>query len=113
MRVLVDEEGLDWWALCFSCFHIHVVNCRDEAFEITTRTFGYTNHTVLPEALESWPVDLLENLLPRHMKIIYDMNLFFLQQVEDRWPRDLGRLRRMSLVNEEHPRKVLSCSFAV
>lgn len=81
-RILVDEEGIDF----------------DEAWTIVTRTFGYTNHTVLPEALECWPVPLIENLLPRHMQIIFDVNLAFLRQVSKRWPGDNERLARMSLI---------------
>jgi starch phosphorylase len=84
-RILVDEEGIDF----------------DEAWTIVTRTFGYTNHTVLPEALECWPVPLLENLLPRHLQIIFDVNLAFLRQVQKRWPGDNERLARMSLIQGE------------
>lgn len=70
-RILVDIEGLEW----------------GEAWAIVTNTFGYTNHTVLPEALEKWSVPLVQNLLPRHLQIIYDINLFFLQSVEQRFPK--------------------------
>ena len=70
-RILLDVEGLEW----------------DKAWSIVTRTFSYTNHTVLPEALERWPVPLFQNLLPRHLQIIYDINLGFLQTIERRFPK--------------------------
>jgi starch phosphorylase len=88
MRILVDIEGMTW----------------SKAWEITVKTCAYTNHTVLPEALERWPVHLLERLLPRHLQIIYEINSQFLEQVRKRWPGDDGRLGRMSIV-EEHPEK--------
>ena len=72
-RILVDIEDLEW----------------DVAWKLVTSTFGYTNHTVLPEALEKWPVPLIQGLLPRHMQIIYDINLFFLQTVEKKFPKVL------------------------
>ena len=90
MRLLVDEHGFGW----------------DEAFSITTRCFAYTNHTVLPEALETWPVSLLERLLPRHLQILYELNRRFLLEVAARFPGDLGRVQRMSLFAEA-PEKVL------
>jgi starch phosphorylase len=67
-----------------------------EAWEITTKTFAYTNHTVLPEALERWPVDLMERLLPRLMRIIYEINHHFLKVIEKKWPGDVEKLRRLS-----------------
>jgi glycogen phosphorylase len=70
-RILVDIEDLAW----------------DVAWKIVTSTFGYTNHTVMQEALEKWPVPLIQSLLPRHMQIIYDINLFFLQSVEKKFPK--------------------------
>ena len=70
-RILVDIEGLVW----------------EVAWELVTATFGYTNHTVMQEALEKWPVPLLQGLLPRHMQIIYDINLFFLQSIEKKFPK--------------------------
>jgi len=84
MRVLVDEEGLSW----------------EQAWAITGATFGYTNHTLLPEALERWPVPLFQRLLPRHLEIIYEINARFLRAVHTRWPGDLDRLRRMSIIEE-------------
>ncbi|MCI0481741.1 MAG: glycogen/starch/alpha-glucan family phosphorylase, partial [Candidatus Dadabacteria bacterium] len=79
MRKLMDEEGLGW----------------DETWDITVKVFGYTNHTIMPEALECWPVGLLEKLLPRHLQIIYEINLRFLQEVAIKFPGDNDRLRRM------------------
>ncbi|GFQ93215.1 glycogen phosphorylase [Trichonephila clavata] len=91
MRVLVDLERIPW----------------DEAWDITFHTFAYTNHTVLPEALERWPVNLIGNLLPRHLEIIYEINARFLKEVKKRWPDDQDRIRRMSLI-EEHPEKKIN-----
>jgi len=88
MRILVDEEHLDF----------------DAAFDITERTFGYTNHTLLPEALEKWSVSLLGRVLPRHLSIIYEINHRFMRKVQTRWPGDLDRMSRMSII-EEHPVK--------
>ncbi|KAF9260379.1 glycogen phosphorylase [Marasmius fiardii PR-910] len=90
MRILIDEEEVPW----------------DAAWNIVRNTFFYTNHTVLPEALEKWPVPLMEHLLPRHMQIIYDINLFFLQAVERKFPGDRDRLSRMSLIEEGFPKQV-------
>jgi starch phosphorylase len=88
MRVLLDEEGLDW----------------DVAWSITQRSVAYTNHTLLPEALERWSVTLFERLLPRHLQIIYEINQRFLWEVQRHWPGDDARLGRMSII-EEGPRK--------
>lgn len=96
-RILVDIEGLEW----------------DEAWNIVTSTFGYTNHTVLPEALEKWPVGLIQHLLPRHLQIIYDINLFFLQSVEKRFPNDRDLLRRVSIIEEAQPKMVRMAYLAV
>jgi len=90
MRLLVDVEGLDW----------------ERAFDLTVRCFGYTNHTLLPEALEKWPVDMIERLLPRHLQIIYEINHRFLGDVASRYPGDVDRLRRMSIIEEEPIRQV-------
>lgn len=90
LRVLVDQECLEW----------------DEAWTITTKTFGYTNHTVMSEALERWPVPLVQNLLPRHLQIIYDINLQFLQQIEKKFPGDRDLLRRVSIIEESEPKMV-------
>ncbi|OJJ49906.1 hypothetical protein ASPZODRAFT_139252 [Penicilliopsis zonata CBS 506.65] len=96
-RILIDKEGLEW----------------DEAWNIVTHTFGYTNHTVLPEALEKWSVPLVQNLLPRHLQIIYDINLYFLQSVEKRFPRDREMLSRVSIIEESHPKMVRMAHLAV
>ncbi|KAL2431797.1 Glycogen phosphorylase [Exophiala dermatitidis] len=96
-RILVDKEGLEW----------------DVAWGIVTQTFGYTNHTVLPEALEKWSVPLLQNLLPRHLSIIYDINLFFLQSVERRFPKDRELLARVSIIEESQPKMVRMAYLAI
>ncbi len=84
MRLLMDEHGLGW----------------DEAWAITTKTMAYTNHTLLPEALERWPVYMFERLLPRVLEIIYEINARFLAEVARRWPGDSERARRMSIIEE-------------
>ncbi|MDD4882016.1 MAG: glycogen/starch/alpha-glucan phosphorylase [Gallionellaceae bacterium] len=84
MRLLLDEHGLEW----------------DEAWQITSRTMAYTNHTLLPEALEKWSVRLFGQLLPRILEILYEINARFLSEVARRWPGDGARLARMSLVEE-------------
>ncbi|TXT20188.1 MAG: glycogen/starch/alpha-glucan phosphorylase [bacterium] len=84
MRLLMDEHGMEW----------------DPAWEITGRTMAYTNHTLLPEALEKWPVRLFAQLLPRLLEIIYEINARFLVEVARRWPGDNERLARMSLIEE-------------
>jgi len=84
MRLLVDREGLDW----------------EQAWDLTVRSLGYTNHTLLPEALEKWPVEMFERLLPRHLQILYEINNRFLATVASRYPGDNARLGRMSLIEE-------------
>jgi starch phosphorylase len=96
MRVLVDLEGLDW----------------DEAWATTERTLGYTNHTLMPEALEKWSIPLLERLLPRHMMIIYEINHRFMRQVQMRWPGDIDRMSRMSIIDEVGPKYVRMANLA-
>ncbi len=90
MRVLVDEKGFDW----------------DDAWQITSRCFAYTCHTLLPEALEVWPVDLLGRLLPRHLEIIYRINEEFLELVRERFGDDQMRIRDMSIIGEHPTRSV-------
>ena len=97
MRLLIDGEGLDW----------------DEAWDLTVRTLAYTNHTVMPEALEKWRVDLLGNLLPRHLEIVYEINQRFLDDVSRRFPGDGDLVRRVSLVEEGDERKVRMANLAV
>lgn len=88
MRILVDEEGLHW----------------DTAWDITTKTIAYTNHTILPEALEKWPVSLMRNMLPRHLQIIYEINKRFLNTVHEVFEDDINKIRRMSIISEgENP----------
>ena len=84
MRLLVDERQLPW----------------DEAWDITRRTFAYTNHTLLPEALETWGLPLFQSLLPRPLEIIYEINRRFLDEVRQRYPGDDARVTRMSLIDE-------------
>jgi starch phosphorylase len=84
-----------------------------EAWEITTKTFAYTNHTVLPEALERWPVTLMERLLPRLMRIIYDINYHFLKVIEKKWPGDVEKLRRLSVIEEGDTRMVRMANLAI
>jgi len=84
MRLLMDEQGMGW----------------EEAWGVTSRTMAYTNHTLLPEALERWPVPLFRQLLPRLMDIIFEINARFMAEVASRWPGDSDRLRRMSIIEE-------------
>lgn len=97
MRKLIDEEGLPW----------------DDAWETTVKTFAYTNHTIMPEALECWPVSLLEKFLPRHLQIIYEINLRFLQEVAIKFPGDNDRLRRMSIIEESDQKKIRMGNLSV
>jgi starch phosphorylase len=97
MRLLVDEHGLSW----------------ADAWRITMRVFSYTNHTLLPEALETWPVAMFERLLPRHLQIIYLINRDFLHAVEDRYPGDLERRRRLSIIDDEGDRRVRMAHLAI
>jgi len=97
MRLLVDEHGLPW----------------AESGQITTEVFSYTNHTQLPEALETWPVAMFERLLPRHLQIIYLINRDFLQSVETRYPGDDERRRRLSIIDDGGDRRVRMAHLAV
>jgi starch phosphorylase len=97
MRILVDERDLGW----------------DAAWQITQATMGYTNHTLLPEALEKWPVALLERVVPRHLQIIYEINRRFLERVATAWPGDIARLRRMSLIEEADPKQVRMAHLSI
>ncbi len=96
MRLLLDEYGLDWGL----------------AWEITQKTLAYTNHTLLPEALEKWPVSLFGQLLPRHLEIIYEINNRFLDLVRMKFPKDAARLARMSLIDESGDRYVRMANLA-
>jgi starch phosphorylase len=97
MRVLMDHERMTW----------------DEAWEITGRTFAYTNHTVLPEALETWPVWFFEKILPRHLMIIFEINDKFLDAVRKRFPGDTERIGRMSIIEEHWEKRVRMAHLAI
>jgi starch phosphorylase len=97
MRILLDDAKLGW----------------DEAWDLTVRTLAYTNHTLLPEALEKWPVRLFEMLVPRHLEIVYEINRRFLDSVRTRHPRDEARVERMSLIEEGPTRQVRMAHLAV
>jgi glycogen phosphorylase len=97
IRILLDEADLGW----------------DEAWELTQRSLAYTNHTLLPEALEKWPLAWFETLLPRHLEIIYEINRRFLDAVRVRFPRDEQRVGRMSLIEEGPERKIRMADLAI
>ena len=97
MRILLDEAQLGW----------------DEAWDLTRRTLAYTNHTLLPEALEKWPLPWFEMLLPRQLEIIYEINRRFLDDVRARFPGDDGRVARVSLIEEGQPRKIRMAHLAI
>jgi starch phosphorylase len=97
MRILVDERDLPW----------------DAAWQITQSTMGYTNHTLLPEALEKWPVALLERVVPRHLQIIYEINRRFMAHVASAFPRDDARLRRMSIIEEGDAKQVRMAHLSI
>ncbi len=96
MRLLVDEYAMDW----------------EPAWEITRRTFAYTNHTLLPEALETWSVDLFARVLPRHLEIVHEINQRFLDDVRSKFPGDEDRVRRLSLIDESGGRSVRMANLA-
>jgi starch phosphorylase len=97
MRILLDDAGFAW----------------GDAWDITRKTLAYTNHTLLPEALEKWPLSWLEDMLPRHLEIIYEINRRFLTEVRNHFPNDEGRVQRVSLVDEDHGRKIRMANLAV
>ena len=97
MRLLMDVHDVGW----------------DAAWDICRRTFSYTNHTVMPEALETWPVALVEEMLPRHMRIIYEINRRFLDEVRHRNPGDLDLVRRVSLIDETGERRLRMANLAI
>ncbi len=97
MRLLLDDEDLPW----------------EKAWNITTKTFAYTNHTVLPEALEKWSVDLLGKVLPRHLQIIFEINHRFLKDVAEVFPNDNDRLKRMSIIEEGDVKQVRMAYLAI
>ncbi|MBU2899314.1 glycogen/starch/alpha-glucan phosphorylase [Vibrio hepatarius] len=97
MRILIDEKGLGW----------------DEAWAISSQTFAYTNHTLLPEALETWSESLIQRLLPRHMEIIYHINHLFLQEVRNKWPGDVVKQQKLSIIEEGFHRMVRMANLSV
>ena len=97
MRILIDEEKLSW----------------EKAWDITVKTFGFTNHTILPEALEKWPLELMENLLPRHLQIIFKINDHLIKEVQEKFPNDMERIRRMSLVEEGFTKSIRMAHLAI
>lgn len=97
MRLLLDEEDMQW----------------KEAWDITRSTMAYTNHTLLPEALERWSVTLFEKLLPRLMEIIFEINARFMGEVSSHWPGDTDRLRRMSIIEEGEQKQVRMAHLAI
>jgi glycogen phosphorylase len=96
MRILVDEESLSW----------------EDAWAITERVFAYTCHTLLPEALEEWPVDIFGSLLPRHLEIVYEINRRFLEKVRTLFPDDPDRIARMSIIDEKDIREIRMANLA-
>ena len=97
MRLFVDEYDLKW----------------EVAWELTRQTVGYTNHTLLPEALERWPIGLMEHVVPRHLQIINEINRRFLSEVAAIWPDDPDRTRRMSIIEEGHENQVRMAHLAI
>jgi starch phosphorylase len=97
MRLLMDEQDVPW----------------EKAWEITRKTLAFTNHTLMSEALEKWPAGLMERVLPRHLQIIYGINYHFLQDVSARWPGDMERLKRMSLIEEGVEKRVRMANMAI
>jgi starch phosphorylase len=97
LRILLDLEKLDW----------------KTAWDITVGTFGYTNHTLMPEALEKWPVPMLEKLFPRHLQIIYDINKYFLQDAIIRFRGDKNKVRAVSLIEESEPKQIRMANLCI
>ncbi len=97
LRILIDEEKLPW----------------DHAWNIMYKTFAYTNHTVLPEALEKWSVKLIGHLLPRHLDLIFLINFFFLEKVKKRYPGDDARVSRMSVIEEGDEKRIRMANLSI
>lgn len=97
MRLLMDDEALTW----------------DKAWEITVATFGFTNHTLLPEAMEKWPVDLMGNLLPRHLQIIFEINQRFLEMIRTQFPNDMDKLRNLSIIEEGQEKRISMAQLSI
>ncbi len=97
MRLLIDNENLGW----------------DEAWDITVKTMGYTNHTLMPEALEKWPLPMLESILPRHMQIIYEINRRFLSSAVSYFPMQNDKIAKISIIEESNPKMVRMANLAI
>ena len=97
MRLLIDEHKFSW----------------DDAFEVTCQVFSYTNHTLMTEALETWPVDMIGKILPRHLQIIFDINDYFLKTIQDYYPDDWDLQSRISIIDENNGRKIRMAWLAV
>ena len=97
LRILVDENDVDY----------------NRAFEIVKKTFNYTNHTVLPEALEKWGVDIFERLLPRHLELIYLINYFFMEEIKRKYPNDFNRMSKLSIIEESMPKKIRMANLCI
>ena len=97
LRILIDENGVEY----------------NRAFDIVKRTFNYTNHTVLPEALEKWGVDIFEKLLPRHLELIYLINFFFMEEIKKKYPKDYDRMSKLSIIEESMPKKVRMANLCI
>ena len=97
MRLLIDEHKFSW----------------DDAFEVCCQVFSYTNHTLMSEALETWPVDMLGKILPRHLQIIFEINDYFLKTLQEQYPNDTGLLGRTSIIDESNGRRVRMAWLAV
>lgn len=97
MRIFVDEYDVSW----------------EKAWELTVATFGYTNHTLLPEALETWSVSLLEKVIPRHLQLIYEINRRFIDRIRTKWPQDETRIQRMSLIAEGENKSVRMANLSI
>lgn len=97
MRIFIDEEGLEW----------------DRAWSIVAKTFAYTNHTVLPEALEKWSLSIMEELLPRHVQIIFEINSRFLDEVRAFYNFDLEKVRKLSIIEEGYPKHIRMANLAI
>jgi len=97
MRLLLDEYGIGW----------------EQAWDTCTKTFAYTNHTLMPEALETWPIEMLDRVLPRHLQIIYEINQRFIDQLHEIYPRDEQKIREMSLIDEGPPKRVRMANLAI
>ena len=97
LRILIDENNVEY----------------NEAFDIVKKTFNYTNHTVLPEALEKWGVDIFERLLPRHLELIYLINYFFMEEIKRKYPNDYDRMSKLSIIEESWPKKIRMANLCI